>query len=65
MSFYRDRDYSDKYIDYRFLEEVIIMGIHWENPPLMKTRTKIVIEEAILLWQKLLNDGWQKTNKKW
>ena len=46
-------------------EEGIIMGIHGENPPLMKTRKKIVIEEARLLWQKLLNEGWQKTNKKW
>ena len=39
------------------------MGIHGGNPPLMKTRKKIVIEEVRLLWQKLLNEGWQKTNK--
>ena len=48
-----------------FIQEGIIMGIHGENPPLMKTRKKIPIEEARLLWQKLLNEGWQKTNKKW
>ena len=48
-----------------FIEEGIIMGIHGENAPLMKTRKKIVIEEARLLWQKLLNEGWQKTDKKW
>ena len=48
-----------------FIEEGIIMGIHGENPPLMKTRKKIVIEEARLLWQKLLNEGWEKTNPKW
>ena len=41
------------------------MGIHGENPPLMKTRKKIVIEEGRLLWQKLLNEGWQKTNPRW
>ena len=29
----------------------------------MKTRKRIVMEEARLLWQKLLNEGWQKTNK--
>ena len=34
-----------------FIEEGIIMGIHGENPPLMKTRKKILIEEARLLWQ--------------
>jgi len=31
----------------------------------MKTRKKIAIEEARLLWQKLLKEGWQKTSKKW
>ena len=48
-----------------FIEEGIIMGIHGENPPLMKTRKKIVIEEARLLWQKLFNEGWQKTYPRW
>ena len=65
MRFYQDKDHSDKYINYIFIEEGIIMGIHGENPPLMKTRKKIVTEEARLLWQKLLNEGWQKTSKKW
>ena len=65
MRFYKDKDHSDKSIGYMFIEEGIIMGIYGENPPLMKTRKKIVIEEARLLWQKLLNEGWQKTNKKW
>jgi len=65
IRFYKDRDYSDKSIDYMFIEEGIIMGIYGENPPLMKTRKKILIEEARLLWQKLLNQGWPKTNKKW
>ena len=54
MRFYKDRDNSDKSIDYMFIEEGIIMGIHGENPPLMKTRKKIVIEEARILWQILI-----------
>ena len=65
MRFYKDKDLSNKSSDYIFIEEGIIMGIYGENPPLMKTRKKIVIEEARLLWLKLLNEGWQKTNKKW
>ena len=65
MRFYKDKKHYDKSITYIFVEEGIIMGIYGENPPLMKTRKKIVIEEARLLWQKLLNEGWQKTNKKW
>ena len=65
MRFYKDQIHSDKSNTYFFIEEGIIMGIYGDNPPLMKTRRTIVIEEARLLWQKLLNEGWQKTNKKW
>ena len=64
MCFYKDKEHSDKYNAYMFIEEEIIIGIHGENPPLMKTRKKIVIQEARLLWQRLLNEGWQKTSKK-
>ena len=41
MCFYKDKDNSDKYIDYIFIEEGIIMGIHGENPPIMKVKKKI------------------------
>ena len=65
IRFYKDIDQSEKSIAYMFIEEGIIMGIHGENPPLMKTRKKIFIKEARILWKKLLNEGWQKTNPKW
>ena len=65
IRFYKDRENSEKFIAYMFIEEGIIMGIHGENPPLMKTRKKIFIKEERILWQKLLNEGWQKTNPKW
>ena len=65
IRFSKDRENLEKSISYMFIEEGIIMGIHGENPPLMKTRKKIFIKEARLLWQKLLNEGWQKTNPKW
>ena len=48
-----------------FIQEGIIIGIHGGNPQLMKTRKIIVIKEARLLWRKLLNEGWQKTNPRW
>ena len=65
IRFSKDRENSEKTISYMFIEEGIIMGIHGQNPPLMKTRKKIYIKEARLLWQRLLNEGWQKTNPKW
>ena len=62
MRFYKDKEHSDKSIAYMFIEE-IIMGIYWKNPPLMKNRKKIIFKEARFLWQKLLDEGWQKTRK--
>jgi len=37
MRFYKDKEHSDKSVVYMFIKEGIIMGIHGENPPLMKT----------------------------
>ena len=65
MRFYKDKKHPDKSISYIFIEEGIIMGIRGENPPLMKTRKKIVIEEARLFWKKLVYEGWQKTYPRW
>ena len=44
-----------------FIEEVIVMGSHGENPPLMKTTREMKIEDARLLWKNLINERWQKT----
>ena len=63
--FYKDKDYSEKYKNYMFIEEGIIMGIHGEDPPLMQNRKKILIEEARIIWKKLINEGWQKTYPRW
>ena len=65
MRFYKDKEEFDKFTSYMFIEEGIVMGIHGENPPLMKIRKKIFIQEARSLWQKLLNEGWQKTYPRW
>ena len=43
MRFYKDKEHFEKSITYMFIEEGIIMGIHVENPPLIKTRKEIVI----------------------
>ena len=63
--FYKDNNNGNKIIDYIFVEEGIIMGIHGETPPLMKARKKMNIEKARILWQNLLKEGWQKTTPKW
>ena len=41
------------------------MGVHGDEPPLMKNRKEVDIEEARRKWQKLITEGWQITNSKW
>ena len=52
-------------IEYMFIEEGIVMGSHGENPPLMKTRKEMEIDDARLFWKNLINEGWRETNPKW
>ena len=65
IRFYKDYANGDKYIDYIFIEEGIIMGIYGDKAPLMKTRKKMNIAEARLFWKSLLEEGWEKTDPKW
>ena len=65
IRFYKNNKNKEDLIEYMFIEEGIIMGIHGENPPLMKTRKQIKIEDARLIWKNLISEGWQKTNPKW
>ena len=65
IRFYKNKENKDDLIEYMFIEEGIVMGSHGENPPLMKTKKEMKIEDARLFWKNLINEGWQKTNPKW
>ncbi len=65
IRFYKKNENKEDLIKFMFIEEGIVMGSHGENPPLMKTRREMKIEDARLFWKNLINEGWQKTNPKW
>ena len=65
IRFYKKNENKEHLIKSMFIEEGIVMGSHGENPPLMKTRREMKIEDARLFWKNLINEGWQKTNPKW
>ena len=65
IRFYKNNENKEDFIEYMFIEEGIVMGSHGENPPLMKSRREMKIEDARLFWKNLMNEGWQKTNPKW
>ena len=65
IRFYKKKKNKEDLIEFMLIEEGIVMGSHGENPPLMKTRKEMKIEDARLYWKNLINEGWQKTNPKW
>ena len=65
IRFYKNNENKEDFIEYMLIEEGIVMGSHGENPPLMKSRREMKIEDARLFWKNLMNQGWQKTNPKW
>ena len=65
IRFYKKNENKEDLIKSMFIEEGIVMGSHGENPPLMKIRREMKIEDARLFWKNLINEGWQKTNPKW
>ena len=65
IRFYKKNKNKEGLIEYMLIEEGIVMGSLGENPPLLKTRKEMKIEDARLFWKNLRNEGWQKTNPKW
>ena len=65
IRFYKKKENKEDLIEYMLIEEGIVMGSLGENPPLLKTRKEMKIEDARLFWKNLRNEGWQKTNPKW
>lgn len=65
IRFYKKNKNKKNLTEYIFIEEGIVMGSHGENPPLMKTRKEMKIDDARLFWKNLINEGWRKTNPKW
>ena len=63
--FIQYQEQLDNSKDYMIIEEGIIMGIDGEEPPLMKVRKKINIQNARQKWKKLISEDWQVTNPKW
>ena len=63
--FTKNKNNKDKFFDYIFIDSGIVLGVFDEQPPLMKTRKEIKIEDARKEYQKLIISGWQVTEPKW
>ena len=60
---------NDKSIDgvfeYMFVDTGEIVGLFGEEPPLMKTTVSVDIELAREIYERLISQGWRKTEEVW
>ena len=64
IRFYKKNENKEDLIEFMLIEEGIVMGSHGENPPLMKTRKEMKIQDARLFWKKLIKMEYQSINPK-
>ena len=63
--FTKNKKNNNSLLDSIYIDTGIVMGVHGDKAPLMKSRKEVKIEEARKIWQKLITEGWQITNPKW
>ena len=63
--FTKNKNNKDKFFEYMFIDSGIVVGAMGEQPPLMKTRKEVKIDDARKEYQELITSGWQVTEPKW
>ena len=63
--FLRNNMSDDKFFEYMFVDTGKIVGILGDEPPLMKTRVSIKIDEAREIYKRLISQGWRETKPVW
>ena len=60
---------NDKSIDgvfeYMFIDSGKIVGVFGKDPPLMETTVSVEIDLAREIYERLLSQGWRKTEEIW
>ncbi len=63
--FLKNNKSEDRFFEYMFVDSGDIIGYLGDNPPLMKTRVSLKIDEAREIYKRLLSQGWSTTKPLW
>ena len=63
--FTEDRANDDQFNKYVFVDNGKIIGVLGKEPPLLQHREEFKIEEAREIWEKLISQGWRRTEEVW
>ena len=59
--FTENKNSEDKFYKYVFIDSGKIVGYLGKEPPLLRTREELKIEEAREIWKKFISQGWKRT----
>ena len=63
--FTKNKHNKDKFFDYMFIDSGKIVGVFGKYPPVMKTTVSVEIDLAREIYERLLSQGWRKTEEVW
>ena len=63
--FTANRDSKDQFYKYVFIDYGKIVGYLGKEPPLLQKREEFKLEEAREIWEKLISQGWRRTEEVW
>ena len=63
--FIKNNKSIDGVFEYMFIDTGEIVGLLGEEPPLMTTTVSVEIDLAREIYQRLLSQGWKKTQEIW
>ena len=55
----------DEVFEYMFIDSGIIVGVLGNEPPVITTTVSVDIDLAREIYERLLSQGWRKTNVVW
>tara|TARA_B100000963_G_C22446559_1_gene589096 strand:+ start:339 stop:590 length:252 start_codon:yes stop_codon:yes gene_type:complete len=63
--FTKNQKNEDKFFEYIFIDDGKVISIFGKEPPLMKNREEVKIDEARKIWNRLVLQGWRRTKPIW
>ena len=56
---------KDKFFEYMFVDTGKIVGVFGKEPPIMTTTVSVDIDLAREIYERLISQGWRKTEEVW
>ena len=63
--FIENTNNKDQFFKYMFIDSVKVSSIWGNEPPVMKTREELKKDAAREEWEKLIAQGWRRTEESW